>query len=211
MQDSSAAQVLRHRLAERLFHWLMAACMLVLLVTGFLPVLGVNFAWVDPHWIAGVILTVLVLFHIVRALFFLSLSNIWIGWREFTGSVNAVAAEALGKSNRKRKIGKYSVGQKGFHHAVAVVVIVAIVTGLVMMVGIDGPFWERNPFIISENSRGLVFVLHGFAGLISITMVMVHIYFAMRPEKMYMTRSMIRGWISREEFEQNHDPELWQE
>jgi len=211
MQDSSTAQVLRHRLAERLFHWLMAACMLVLLVTGFLPVLGVNFAWVDPHWIAGVILTVLVLFHIVRALFFLSLSNIWIGWREFTGSVNAVAAEALGKSNRNRKIGKYSVGQKGFHHAVAVVVIVAIVTGLVMMVGIDGPFWERNPFIISESSRGLVFVLHGFAGLISITMVMVHIYFAMRPEKMYMTRSMIRGWISREEFEQNHDPELWQE
>lgn len=211
MQDSSAAQVLRHRLAERLFHWLMAACMLVLLVTGFLPVLGVNFAWVDPHWIAGVILTVLVLFHIVRALFFLSLSNIWIGWREFTGSVNAVAAEALGKSNRNRKIGKYSVAQKGFHHAVAVVVIVAIVTGLVMMVGIDGPFWERNPFIISESSRGLVFVLHGFAGLISITMVMVHIYFAMRPEKMYMTRSMIRGWISREEFEQNHDPELWQE
>ena len=211
MQDSSTAQVLRHRLAERLFHWLMAACMLVLLVTGFLPVLGVNFAWVDPHWIAGVILTVLVLFHIVRALFFLSLSNIWIGWREFTGSVNAVAAEVLGKSNRNRKIGKYSVGQKGFHHAVAVVVIVAIVTGLVMMVGIDGPFWERNPFIISESSRGLVFVLHGFAGLISITMVMVHIYFAIRPEKMYMTRSMIRGWISREEFEQNHDPELWQE
>ncbi|TDJ38099.1 MAG: cytochrome b/b6 domain-containing protein [Gammaproteobacteria bacterium] len=211
VQDSSAAQVLRHRLAERLFHWLMAVCMLVLLLTGFLPVLGVNFAWVDPHWIAGVILTVLVLFHVVRALFFLSLSNIWIRWREFTGSVSAVTAEALGKSNRNRKIGKYSVGQKGFHHAVALVVLLAIVTGLVMMVGIDGPFWERNPFIISESSRGLVFVLHGFAGLISITMVMVHVYFAMRPEKMYMTRSMIRGWISREEFEQNHDPELWQE
>ena len=44
---------------------------------------------------------------------------------------------------------------------VAVVVLVAIVTGLVMMVGIDGPFWERNPFIISESSRGLIFVLHG--------------------------------------------------
>ncbi len=93
--------------------------------------------------------------------------------------------------------------------AVALVVLLAIVTGLVMMVGIDGPFWERNPFIISENSRGLVFVLHGFAGLISITMIIVHIYFAVRPEKLYMARSMLRGWISREEFEQNHDPELW--
>ena len=211
MQDSSGQQVLRHRFAERLFHWLMAACMLVLLFTGFLPVMGVKFAWVDPHWIAGVILTVLVLFHIVRALFFLTLSNIWIRWREFTESVSVTTTEALGGSRLKRKIGKYSVGQKGFHHAVAVVVIVVIVTGLVMMIGIDGPFWERNPFIISESSRGLVFVLHGFAGLISITMIMVHIYFAIRPEKMYMTRSMLRGWISREEFEQNHDPELWQE
>ena len=54
-----------------------------------------------------------------------------------------------------------------------------------------------------------MFVLHGFAGLISITMVMVHIYFAIRPEKLYMTRSMLRGWITREEFEENHDPELW--
>ena len=210
MQHSSGQQVLRHRLADRLFHWLMAASMLVLLVTGFLPVLGVNFAWVDPHWIAGVILTFLVLFHIVRALFVLTLSNIWIRWREFVGSVNATTAEALGGGLRlKRKIGKYSVGQKGFHHAVAVVVLVAIVTGLVMMVGIDGPFWERNPFIISESSRGLVFVLHGFAGLFSITMIIVHIYFAIRPEKLYMTRSMIRGWISRDEYEQNHDPELW--
>ena len=211
MQDSSGQQVQRHRLAERLFHWLMAACMLVLLFTGFLPVMGVKFAWVDPHWIAGVILTVVVLFHIVRALFFLTLSNIWIRWREFTASVSVTTTEALGGPRLKRKIGKYSVGQKGFHHAVAVVVIVVIVTGLVMMIGIDGPFWEMNPFIISESSRGLVFVLHGFAGLISITMIMVHIYFAIRPEKMYMTRSMLRGWITREEFEQNHDPELWQE
>lgn len=109
----------------------------------------------------------------------------------------------------RRKIGKYSVSQKGFHHAVALVVLVAIVTGLVMMIGIDGPFWERNPFIISESSRGIIYVLHGFAGLISITMIIVHIYFAVRPEKLYMTRSMIRGWISREEYEQNHDPDLW--
>ena len=214
MQDSAGGdsrdRVQRHHGAERLFHWSMAVSMLVLLVTGFLPVMGVNFAWVDPHWIAGMILTFLVLFHIVRTLFFLRPSNIWIRWREFLGSVNATTKEALGGPRLKRKIGKYSVGQKGFHHAVAIVVLVAIVTGLIMMIGIDGPFWERNPFIISESSRGLVFVLHGFAGLISITMIMVHIYFAVRPEKLYMTRSMLRGWISREEFEQNHDPDLWQ-
>jgi cytochrome b subunit of formate dehydrogenase len=211
LQNCASEQVLRHRLADRLFHWLMAACMLVLLFTGFLPVMGVNFAWVDPHWIAGVVLTVLVVFHIVRALFVLTPSDIWIRWREFSVSFRATTTEVFGGPRVKRKIGKYSVGQKGFHHAVAAVVLVAIGTGFVMMIGIDGPFWERNPFIVSESSRGLVFVLHGFAGLVSITMIMVHVYFAIRPEKMYMTRSMLRGWISREEFEQKHDPELWQE
>lgn len=40
-------------------------------------------------------------------------------------------------------------------------------------------------------------------------MVMVHVYFAIRPEELYMMRSMLRGWITREEFEQNHHPELW--
>lgn len=210
-QAGTGGRVPRHRLADRLFHWLMAACMLVLLATGFLPVMGIKFAWVDPHWIAGVALTALVLFHIVRALFILTTSNIWIRWREFSASFRALTTEVLGGPRLKRKIGKYSVGQKAFHHAVAVVILVAIATGLVMMVGIDGPFWERNPYIISESSRGLVYVLHGFAGLFSITMVMVHIYYAVRPEKLYMTRSMIRGWISREEFEQHHDPALWLE
>jgi cytochrome b subunit of formate dehydrogenase len=209
MHDNSSGQVLRHYLADRLYHWLMAASMLVLLITGFLPVLGVNFAWVDPHWIAGVILTVLVMIHAIRSLIWLKPSEIWIRWREYTASVAALTKEVMGGARQKKKIGKYSVGQKAFHHAVAVVVLVAIVTGIIMMIGIDGPFWERNPYLISESSRGLVFVLHGFAGLVSITMVMVHIYFAIRPEKLYMTRSMLRGWITREEFDENHDPDLW--
>lgn len=209
LHASSAERVLRHHLADRLYHWLMAACMLVLLGTGFLPVLGINFAWVDPHWIAGVALTALVLFHAVRSLVWLKPSQIWIGWSEYRASVSALTEEVLGGPRQKRKIGKYSVGQKVFHHGVAIVVLVAIVTGIIMMIGIDGPFWERNPYLISESSRGLVFVLHGFAGLVSITMVMVHIYFAIRPEKLYMTRSMLRGWITRDEFDRHHDPELW--
>ncbi len=210
MNNNSGARILRHRAVDRLYHWLMAVCMLALLATGFLPILGVKFAWVAPHWIAGVVLTVLVLIHIMRALFILNPWSIWIPWREFRDSVAATTMEALGGARRKKRIGKYSVGQKVFHHGVAIVVLAAIVTGLVMMVGIDGPFWERNPLFMSEGMRGMVFVLHGLAGLLSITMIMVHIYFAIRPEQLYMTRSMIRGWISRTDYEDNHDPDLWQ-
>jgi len=210
-RQDAAGRVLRHRAAERIFHWAMAASMLVLLGTGFLPVMGVRFAWVDAHWIAGVALTVLVVLHILRATFALRPWQIRIRWREFRDSVRTTTREVLGAPRAAKRLGKYSVGQKVFHHSVAVVILVAIATGLVMMIGIDGPFWERNPFLLSAGSRGLVFVLHGFAGLVSVTMIMVHVYFAIRPEKRYMTRSMLRGFITRDEYERHHDPELWKE
>ena len=47
----------RHSLAARLFHWIMAASMFVLLFTAFLPKVGVQFDWVTYHWIAGMVLT----------------------------------------------------------------------------------------------------------------------------------------------------------
>jgi cytochrome b subunit of formate dehydrogenase len=205
----AGARVVRHRLADRLYHWLMAAAMLALLFTGFLPILGLRFAWVDAHWIAGVILIALVLFHIFRALFVVRFADMWVGWNEFRVSLSATTKEVLGARSARRRLGKYSVGQKMFHHAVAIVVLMACITGVIMMVGVDSPFWERNPLFITERTRGIVFLLHGLAGLCSISMIMVHVYFAIRPEKRYMTRSMIRGWISRREYESHHDPELW--
>src|SRR2546423_8419464 len=73
---SSAAmdRIQRHKPIDRAYHWLMAAAMLILLVTAFLPILGIKFAWVDIHWITGLVLTVIVLFHIVRASFW---QNFW--------------------------------------------------------------------------------------------------------------------------------------
>ncbi len=70
-------RVKRHSLAARLFHWVMAASMLTLLVTAFLPRVGVQFAWVTYHWIAGVVLTISILFHLVHATFFMDPWAIW--------------------------------------------------------------------------------------------------------------------------------------
>src|SRR5207247_9757329 len=69
----------RHNLTARLFHWTMAAAMFVLLLTAFLPVVGVKFAWVQWHWIAGLVLTGSILFHIVHASFWLDFWSIWVG------------------------------------------------------------------------------------------------------------------------------------
>ena len=67
----------RHSLAARLFHWIMAAAMFALLITAFLPKVGVQFHWVAYHWIAGTVLTVSVLFHIIHATFCLDFWSIW--------------------------------------------------------------------------------------------------------------------------------------
>jgi hypothetical protein len=67
----------RHSLTARMFHWIMAASMFVLLFTAFLPKVGVQFPWVTYHWIAGVLLTASILFHIIHASFFMDFWAIW--------------------------------------------------------------------------------------------------------------------------------------
>ena len=70
--------VKRHSLAARMFHWVMAASMFTLLFTAFLPIAGFKFAWVQCHWIAGIVLTVSIVFHIFHATFLLDFWSIWM-------------------------------------------------------------------------------------------------------------------------------------
>ena len=72
-------RIQRHGFGARVFHWIMAASMFTLLFTSFLPIVGVQFAWVTWHWIAGLVLTASILFHIVHATFVLDFWSIWIG------------------------------------------------------------------------------------------------------------------------------------
>ena len=56
---------------------------------------------------------------------------------------------------------------------------------------------------------GLMYVLHGLAGVGLIALVVVHVYFAVRPEKLDITKSMIFGSMSREFYLKEHDSERW--
>ena len=42
-----------------------------------------------------------------------------------------------------------------------------------------------------------------------VALAATHMYFALRPEKIFYTRSMITGWISEEELAANHDTTRW--
>ena len=92
---------------------------------------------------------------------------------------------------------------------VAVVVLAIVATGLLMLSKIDTPFWRRNPYWLADAQWGMIYAIHGLCAMAMITLIMVHVYFAVRPEKLWMTRSMFHGWISREDYLRHHDPQRW--
>ena len=207
--SATADRIARHALPDRLLHWISAACVLILLGTAFLPIVGFEFPWVAVHWMTGVVLGVAVLLHVVRVVVRGTWGSMWIGRADLT-DVRDVAGATLRRSLPARRPGKYSVAQKLIHHAFTVVVLTTLVTGSMMLLRIDTPWWQRNPYLFADSTWGIVYVLHGLAALLLITMVMMHVYFALRPEKLKFTRAMIRGWITRKEFAEHHDPTRWQ-
>ena len=191
--DASADRILRHAAPDRVFHWVTALCMLALLATGLLPVIGIKFPWILIHWVAGVLLTLAILFHIARSLSLAKLCSMWIGARDLRGE----------------RAGKYTLAQKLMHVAMSVMVLLAIGTGLPMMMRIDTPFWERDPYFFAESTWGVIYVLHGFSALLAVTLVMIHIYFGLLPEYRHYLRAMWRGWIRRADLAAHHDPARW--
>ena len=203
------ARVPRHSLVARAFHWIMAASMFTLLFTAFLPKVGVRFDWVTYHWIAGVVLTVSVVFHIFHASFFLDFWSIWPDKADLEDAWKRVL-RFLGKpAGLPRKFAKYPLENKLYHGAIIVTGMSAILTGVFMMSRVRTPFFSRNPYLFSDMTWGLMYVLHGLAGVGLITLVVVHVYFAVRPEKLPITASMIVGSMSREFYLKEHDPKRW--
>ena len=206
--EGVSKRVERHGLSARVFHWTMALAMFALLITAFFPVLGIQFAWVTIHWMAGVLLILSVAYHVVYATFMQDFWSMGIGGRDVRDVVKLLRG-FLSRTDGHTKAGKYPADHKLYHHVIVAVTGVAIGTGLLMMVRVDTPFWTRNPYLLTDTTWGAVYVLHGLSGVALITLVVAHVYFAIRPENLWMTRSMIYGWIGREHFLEHHDPARW--
>jgi formate dehydrogenase subunit gamma len=202
-------RVVRHRLPDRLYHWTMAAAVLTLLGTGFLPILGWKFEWVTAHWIAGLVLAALVALHIVRASVWLDFWSMVVGFDDVQSGWRAVCQAFGRRGPLPLKPGKYSLLQKLYHLAVAGVVLALVATGLLMLLKIDTPLWRRNPYWFSDQAWGVIYVIHDLCAMSVITLLIAHIYFALRPEKLWMSRSMIRGWVANSDYRVHHDPMRW--
>lgn len=195
--SAEGRRVSRHEAIDRLFHWTMAGSVLVLIVTGVAPIIGWRIAWLNIHWIAGLVLSFVVIFHIIRSLFWQDFKSMILGPGDFGEPFDSA-----------KKPGKYSFEQKGMHWAMTVVVLGVVVTGVLLFMQIDTPFWERTNSM-PEDQLGLMFLLHGLSTLALIALTATHIYFALRPEKIFYTRSMVSGWISEDEMTANHDASKW--
>jgi cytochrome b subunit of formate dehydrogenase len=202
------ARIPRHSFVARVFHWVMAASMLVLVITAFFPIVGIQFAWVQWHWIAGIVLTGSILFHIVHATFFLDFWSIWVGPRDIP-EFKAEMLREIGHEPDAPKPGKYPLGNRLYHLVVMIAGLAVIATGILMMYRVRNPIFNRNPYIMTDPSWGVTYVIHGLAGVGFVGLIIAHIYFALRPEKLWITRSMLLGYITRREYLQHHDPDRW--
>jgi formate dehydrogenase subunit gamma len=195
--SAEGKRINRHDAIDRAFHWIMAGSVLVLIFTGISPIVGLRISWLNIHWIAGLVLTFVTVFHIIRAMFWQDFKSMLLGPADFKEPFD----ESI-------KPGKYSFEQKGMHWAMTVLVIAVIATGIILFLQINTPWWDR-PSVSDEGSLGIFFLLHGTATLGLIAFTAIHIYFAVRPEKRFYTRSMVSGWISEAEMKENHDTNKW--
>ncbi len=204
----AAGTVVRHKLPDRAYHWLMAIAVLTLMFTAFAPILGWKFEWDTPHWISGVVLTILVFIHIVRATI----------WQDFWAMVIVPAdlregaaglASLFGGKAGPDKPGKYDLAQKLYHWGIAALVLALVVTGVLMLAKIDTPFWQRNPYFLADTTWGMVYAIHGLCAMAAVTLVIIHMYFGVRPDKLWLTRSMLTGGIARKDYAAHFDTQRW--
>ena len=201
-------QIERHTFMARAFHWFMAASMFVLLFTAFLPIAGFRFPWVTWHWMAGLALTASIIYHIIHATFFLDFWSIWVGPKDIPEFKSEIMLE-LGKEVPGYRSGKYPLGNKLYHLAIVIVGFSAVITGLLMMPRIRTPFFTRDPYYLTDSTWGFTYVLHGLAGVGLVGLVIAHVYFAVRPDKWWITEGMLFGSIGKRKYLEHHDPARW--
>ena len=202
-------RVPRHTLSARLFHWIMAASMITLLITAFLPKVGVQFNWVLYHWIAGVVLTFSILFHIVHSTFFLDFWSIWPDKTDLRDAMNRTRRFFGKDAPLPRQICEVSAGEQAVSRRgdagraggdrYRLVHDEARADGNLHAESISLQRYDMGPDVRAARAGGVGFI----------ALTMVHVYMGVRPEKFPITKSMIFGWMSRDFYLEEHDTGRW--
>jgi cytochrome b subunit of formate dehydrogenase len=155
------------------------------------------------------VLTASIIYHIGHATFFLDFWSIWVGPKDIPEFKAELMRDMGHEVPGAPKSAKYPLGNRLYHLAILVVGLTASISGILMMQRVRQPLFTRNPYVLADTTWGFTYVAHGVAGVALVGLVIAHVYFAIRPEKWWITKSMLLGWVSKRNYLEHHDPTRW--
>jgi len=197
LETVEPVMVSRYRGFTRLNHWVTAACMIVLLLSGF--------AFFDPSlfWLTNLFgggqmtrwLHPLVGLTLVASFFllFLQMWKLNLPRREDVEWSKRIGDVLQGHEERLPELGKYNAGQKVVFWGMSGLIIVLCATGVMI--------WEEYfPHLVSIPVRRVAVVLHALAAVGAVLIFIAHVYAAIwtRGTIPAMTRGTVTGgWAFR--------------
>lgn len=197
IESKNPVLVSRYRGFTRVNHWVTAACMIVLLISGFAffhPSLygltslfggGQTARWLHP--IVGLVLL---------ASFFLLFVQMWrlnLPRREDVEWSRRIGDVLQGHEEHLPELGKYNAGQKLVFWGMSALIVILAVTGIMI--------WEQYfAHLVSIPVRRIAVVVHALAAVGAILIFIAHVYAAIwtRGTIRAMTRGTVTGgWAYR--------------
>ena len=191
IESTDPVTVSRYRGITRLNHWVTAASLIVLLLTGlalFHPALywltglfggGQTARWLHPF--VGVLLFFSFL------LLFLQLWRLNLPRPEDSTWVASLGDVVAGHEEKLPEIGKYNAGQKFVFWSMSVLIVVLIVSGIMI-------WQEYFPDLVSIQTMRLAVLVHSLAAVLIILTFILHVYAAIWTRG--TIRAMTRGNVS---------------
>ena len=230
LEAQGVDEIDRFSFAQRASHWVMAISIFAMMLSGFLimnndvtvkAIAGVS--WLSIHIVSAIVLIAYVVFHLAHVAYKGTWGKMWVGTKEATDLVTRFK-NLIGLTEEYPRQFEYPSAQKLLHWGVTGATLGVIFTGFVLWRRVDmlSLFWEPTrefTFLGVEfglgtaDSLGLVswsFVLHDFFAVGMLALVMGHVYFALRPNEWEITKSMITGKVTVEEYAEKYSPKSWQ-
>lgn len=230
LEAQGVDEVDRFSLAQRASHWVMAISVFAMMLSGFIimnnqvtvkAIAGIS--WLSIHIVSAIVLIGYVAFHLGHVAYKGTWGKMWVGTKEARDLVTRFK-NLIGLTDEYPRQFEYPSAQKLLHWGVTGVTFGVILTGFVLWRRVDflSLFWDATREFTflgvefglgSPDSLGLVswsFVLHDFFAIGMLGLVMGHIYFALRPNEWAITKSMITGKVTVEEYAEKYSPASWQ-
>lgn len=197
IEERKPVVVSRYRGFTRANHWLTAACMIVLILSGFAffhPSLygltalfggGQTARWLHPFVGVALALSFFVLF--------LQMWKLNLPRREDVEWSSRIGDVLKGNEENLPELGKYNAGQKLVFWGMTVLIVIMAVTGVMI--------WEEYfSGLVSIPARRVAVAVHALAAIGSVLILILHVYAAIwtRGTIRAMTRGTVTGgWAFR--------------